>query len=441
MKWLKRFNESKDLNFEEIYDQEIRFIENSMINVSDDFDISYMEIPPSTWSEEEDCYYFHKYIDHHKWVSLLVTIRLNVEFSYKENYLELKDKINSKHPGLLEEIYVIKEDCLKFFTKNGTRSKVDINLLSYSKDCVLINISFKIKQNEIYDNFESKNRIKGSQQNLSERFKYKNITPEEIRETIKKGGYIYATIVKGFPNNDKNEPLKPVDIDDEGLITVEFRGQIYEVDIEDVDKVDISTNENTSYEERKDFSEMKYIDIARHFSVLKRQMEFAFYNGTWDILSYLWRSFVDPEDMKEVYKRLEEMEEYLISTIDKYKEIETKIEDINDRSASSGEFEYELLCIKPYGEWNEIADDKGSIFTQNQTGIKTQLRRWDAQFCIYIDLSEDIEGTNFYKKSHYEKIFAISELLKWIKRDFQEIEVFTARLEGKDKVMVVFSCR
>ena len=35
------------------------------------------------------------------------------------------------------------------FTKNGTRSKVDINLLSYSKDCVLINISFKIKQNEI----------------------------------------------------------------------------------------------------------------------------------------------------------------------------------------------------------------------------------------------------------------------------------------------------
>ena len=50
MKWLKKFNESKDLNFEEIYDQEIRFIENSMINISDDFDISYMEIPPSTWS-------------------------------------------------------------------------------------------------------------------------------------------------------------------------------------------------------------------------------------------------------------------------------------------------------------------------------------------------------------------------------------------------------
>ena len=328
MKYLKKFNESKDLNFEEIYDQEIRFIENSMINISDDFDISY-------------------------------------------------------------------------------------------------------------------NRIKGSQQNLSERFKYKNITPEEIRETIKKGGYIYATIVKGFPNNDKNEPLKPVDIDDEGLITVEFRGQIYEVDIEDVDKVDISTNENTSYENREDFSEMKYIDIARYFSVLKRQMEFAFYNGTWDIDRFVfgWFPFIDPEDMKEVYKRLEEMEEYLISTIDKYKEIGIKIEDINDRSASSGEFDYELLCIKPYGEWNEIADEKGSIFTQNQTGIKTQLKRWDAQFCIYIDLSEDIEGTNFYKKSHYEKIFAISELLKWIKRDFQEIEVFTARLEGKDKVMVVFSCR
>ena len=73
---------------------------------------------------------------------------------------------------------------------------------------------------------------------------------------------------------------------------------------------------------------MKYIDIARYFSVLKRQMEFAFYNGTWDIDRFVfgWFPFIDPEDMKEVYKRLEEMEEYLISTIDKYKEIGIKIE-------------------------------------------------------------------------------------------------------------------
>jgi len=451
MKYLKKFNESK--NFEEIYDDEIKFIENSLIDLDDEFDIVYKDIAPKAWEKTENCFYSHKWMGFNNFFYYNITLRINCNFGYT-NYNLLKMNAEKKYPGILEKIEEIGEKCLNFIRNNDNEVRLNKDFTSYNKNTILIVLSFRMKR---IDWMEKDNSVKSMLKrvggwsdedlrkfkelgyDISERFKYKNITPEEIRETIKKGGYIYATIVKGFPNNDKNEPLKPVDIDSDGLITVEFRGQIYEVDIEDVDKVDISTNENTSYEERKDFSEMKYVDIVSYFTRLKRQMEFVFYS--WDIVSYLWQSSRDPKIMKEVYKRLEEMEDYLISTIDKYKEIETKIEDINDRSASSGEFEYDLYCIKPYGEWNGIADDKGSIFTQNQTGIKTHLRRWDAQFCIDIDLAEDIEGTSLYKKSHYEKIISLSELLKWIKRDFQEIEVFTGRIEGKDKIMVSFSCR
>lgn len=451
MKYLKKFNESQ--NFEEIYDEEIKFIENSLIDLDDEFDIVYKEIAPNAWEKTENCFYSYKWMDFHDVFYCDISIRINYNFEYT-NYSALKKIIESKYPGILKKVEEIEKECTDFISKNDNEVKFRKDFTSYNEDIILIKLSFRIKRNDWVEkdnsvksmlkrvggwSDEDLRKFKELGYDISERFKYKNITPEEIRETIKKGGYIYATIVKGFPNNDKNEPLKPVDIDSDGLITVEFRGQIYEVDIEDVDKVDVSTNENTSYEDRKDFSEMKYIDIASYFTGLKRQLKFAFY--TWDIVSYLWRSSRDPKIMQKIYKRLEEMEDYLISTIDKYKEIETKIEDINDRSASSGEFEYDLYCIKPYGEWNEIADDKGSIFIQNQTEIKTQIRRWDAQFCIYIDISKDIEGRSVYKKSHYEKIISLSEILKWLKRDFHEIEVFTGRIEGKDKIMVSFSCK
>lgn len=450
MKYLKKFNESE--NFEEIYDEEIKFIENSLIDLDDEFDIVYKEIAPKSWDETDDCFYSHKWMDFHNVFCYDITLRINYDFEYT-NYKVLKENIEEKYPGILEKIEEIGEKCLDFIRKNDNKVNLRTDFTSYNKGTILIKLSFRIeridwveKDNSVKSMLkkvggwsdEDLRKFKELGYDISERFKYKNITPEEIRETIKKGGYIYATIVKGFPNNDKNEPLKPVDIDSDGLITVHFRGQIYEVDIEDVDKVDISTNENTSYEERKDFSEMKYIDISSYFSELKRQMKFAFYSGNWDILTHVYRSSRDTEVMKNVYSRLEEVENYLISTIDKYKEIGVKIEDVIDRSI--GDFNYELYCIKPYGEWNEIADEKGSILVQNQTGIVTQIREWDAQFFLSIKISKEIEGTSVYRKSHYEKIIALSELLKLIKRDYKKVEVFTGRLEGEDKIMVSFFC-
>lgn len=72
-----------------------------------------------------------------------------------------------------------------------------------------------------------------------ENFKVKNITEDDVIECIKNGGYIYSTIIRNFPENDPEEPLKALSIDEDGLITIEFDGNEYEVDLKNVEKIDI----------------------------------------------------------------------------------------------------------------------------------------------------------------------------------------------------------
>jgi len=73
---------------------------------------------------------------------------------------------------------------------------------------------------------------------LFEDFKVKNITQEDIINCIQKNGVIYATIIKNLPGNDPKEPLRPVSIDEDGLITVLIDGNEYEIDLNDVEKIE-----------------------------------------------------------------------------------------------------------------------------------------------------------------------------------------------------------
>lgn len=78
-------------------------------------------------------------------------------------------------------------------------------------------------------------------------YKFKNITTDDIRNLIISGGFVYATKVPGFPNNDPDAKLKPISVDDDGLITVEFEDSIYEIEIKKLDKIDkIELNEEIS---------------------------------------------------------------------------------------------------------------------------------------------------------------------------------------------------
>jgi len=79
---------------------------------------------------------------------------------------------------------------------------------------------------------------------LFEDFKQNNeegdlLKQEDIIKCIEKGGIMYATIVQEIPDNDPKEPLKAMDIDEDGLITVEQNNKIGYVKIEDVEKIEI----------------------------------------------------------------------------------------------------------------------------------------------------------------------------------------------------------
>ena len=78
---------------------------------------------------------------------------------------------------------------------------------------------------------------------LFEDFKQNNeegtlITIDDIINCIKSRGIIYATIVKEYPENDPKDPITPVDIDEDGLITVEINNKEYYVDLDDVEKIE-----------------------------------------------------------------------------------------------------------------------------------------------------------------------------------------------------------
>jgi hypothetical protein len=73
---------------------------------------------------------------------------------------------------------------------------------------------------------------------LFEDFKDSKVSVDDIIECIEKGGSIYAHIVKEYPDNDPENPIKPVNIDEDGSITVEIDGNHYEVELKDVDRID-----------------------------------------------------------------------------------------------------------------------------------------------------------------------------------------------------------
>jgi hypothetical protein len=78
---------------------------------------------------------------------------------------------------------------------------------------------------------------------LFEDFKKNNeegtlITQDDIIKCIKERGIIYSTIVHDLPENNPKEGMTPIDIDEDGLITVEVDGKQYNIDLNDVEKIE-----------------------------------------------------------------------------------------------------------------------------------------------------------------------------------------------------------
>lgn len=71
-----------------------------------------------------------------------------------------------------------------------------------------------------------------------ETFKVKNITIDDIIKCIKSDGFIYATIVKDLIDNDPKEPLKALNVDNDGTVTIEYDGREYDVELKNIEKID-----------------------------------------------------------------------------------------------------------------------------------------------------------------------------------------------------------
>ena len=79
---------------------------------------------------------------------------------------------------------------------------------------------------------------------LFEDFKKNNeegtlITQDDIINCIKKGGLVFSTIVHDYPENNPEKGMKAVDIDQDGLITVDIDGKEYTIDLNDVEKIEM----------------------------------------------------------------------------------------------------------------------------------------------------------------------------------------------------------
>jgi len=71
-----------------------------------------------------------------------------------------------------------------------------------------------------------------------EGFKVNNIEHDDVVETIKNQGRLYASTVKDFPDADPDKSLVPVSIDNDGLITVLYDNEEHEVYLHSVDKIE-----------------------------------------------------------------------------------------------------------------------------------------------------------------------------------------------------------
>lgn len=64
------------------------------------------------------------------------------------------------------------------------------------------------------------------------------ITLEDVINCIKNGGVVYATIIKDLPDNDPEESLRPVSVDNDGLVTIEYEGNEYEIELSNISKIE-----------------------------------------------------------------------------------------------------------------------------------------------------------------------------------------------------------
>lgn len=180
-----------------------------------------------------------------------------------------------------------------------------------------------------------------------ERFKNNNIegnliTIKDILNCIKKDGVIYSSIIIDYPDNDPETPLKPIDIDEDGLISILTDDGNYTVDIKDVERIEYDSNITESYGTKGVFSNYTQKELEEIIDDL------------------LYEIKLNDEHIKAIRKELQDRKDHIINNV-----LPKSIYDISDEQADIL-FEYS----DNYGEQlNQLSVfDKFTATKNRQTG-------------------------------------------------------------------------
>jgi hypothetical protein len=73
---------------------------------------------------------------------------------------------------------------------------------------------------------------------IYEEFKDSDITVDDIIKVIKNNGFLYTKTIKDFYDHNTEDKVKPVEIDDNGDISLDIDGELYYTKLKYVYKID-----------------------------------------------------------------------------------------------------------------------------------------------------------------------------------------------------------
>lgn len=336
-------------------------------------------------------------------------------YSHYTNDEQTFNLLDMDYPNLRNDIKIYEDNIKKYHKLNkqvctstvrsSTRPGSDISLIEtvitfyiYTDETDNARTLKMLKSMKWDDNMKSKFKEIGY--NLDEKIKVNNISQEDVINCIKRGGYIYATIIKELPKNDPKRPLKPLSIDNDGLITIDYDGKEYEIDIRNVETIDIPDG-------IKESLSIDSIDWNQNYTNLFKIVNDEVYRTLEKIncssisLSFIEINFQPSKITKNYQKDLPllnkgKCEEILINLEESEKLWDHLFFIYQDIESS---IEISLVCHKPFGIWPE--EEEGDIIEEIDDAIffinfKYDTRNNNPNELLQL-LSEIKDGLNYLK--------------------------------------------
>jgi hypothetical protein len=166
---------------------------------------------------------------------------------------------------------------------------------------------------------------------LFEDFKQNNeigdlISIDDIIKANDNGEKIYATIIEEIPGNDPKEPLDIKDIDEDGLITVDYKGKIGYVKLSDVKQIGEKQNESidSDIDLQSIIDSIPDSDIPRETNIIKQIGDKIVYVEGWCDRCFSNYDVHDRDEMVQMAREIGERRLKQIPRLPQYKRFSGK---------------------------------------------------------------------------------------------------------------------